>query len=125
MKNRSGFSGGFVIAIITFFALVVIASVTCPDKERHTNALSDKVSSIIADETRDDDSGMAQLGMLLGNAVSGAMIKNLVSVEDYFLFSLGKVYSGDEEHIVSFGIFGHVFTASKEAIKEEIKAFGF
>ena len=123
--KKSGTRGTLLITLITLVALVVIASVTCPDKVKHTNALSDKMSSIIADKTRDDESGLAGLGMLLGNAVSDAVIKNLVSVDDYFLFSLGKVYSEGEEHIVSFGIFGHVFTASKDRIQEEIDSLGF
>ena len=125
MKSKTRTKNSLLIALVTLVALIVIASLTCPDKGKHTDALSDKVSSIIADETRDDDSGVAQLGMLLGNAVSGAMIKNLVTVDDCFLFSIGKVYSGDEEHVVSVGVFGHVFTASKERIKEEINSFGF
>ena len=90
--KKSDTRGTLLITLITLVALVVIASVTCPDKVKHTNALSDKMSSIIADKTRDDESGLAGLGMLLGNAVSDAVIKNLVSVDDYFLFSLGKVY---------------------------------
>ena len=43
---------------------------------------------------------------------------NMVDVDSYFLFSLGRMELNGEEQIVSFGIGGHVFTFNDKIVKQ-------
>ena len=45
----------------------------------------------------------------------------MVSVDDYFIFSIGKLHYGAEEKTVSFGILGHVFTFDSADLRKAIE----
>jgi hypothetical protein len=53
------------------------------------------------------------LGMMLGGALVDKIIDNLVSTENYILFSTTKISWEGETKIIGIGAFGNVFTTSK------------
>ena len=49
------------------------------------------------------------------------IVKNNMDVENYILFSVGKVGSDENERIISVGIMNHVFTISKEELLKKME----
>ena len=44
-------------------------------------------------------------------------IDNLITVDNYFVCSIGKVNYDNKEHIVSVGLLKHIFTVDKDELK--------
>ena len=59
--------------------------------------------------------------MLFSGPIIKTVLNNYLIVDDYFLFSIGRFSYQGEETTVSFGAFGHVFTSSREKMKEKLK----
>jgi len=115
-RRTRRFSTWFII----FAVLIVGMIVSCPDKRAHTDALKDMASILLNDKVSTSKSNDWQyLGAMLGNNVIGAVIDNSLYVDNYFLFSIGRITFDGVENKVSFGIFNHVFTKSREDLKRE------
>lgn len=106
------------LALIILLILGVTAVVTCPDKEAHKDAITKVINEVVQEElgVKEEDN----LGILKGlaNIGAGIFLESKFSVDNYFVCSVGRILYGAENEAVSLGVFGHVFTFSKENIKE-------
>ncbi len=122
-KPRKHF--GWVIAAIVAVALLGIAVVTCPDKQAHKDAIlaviNEKLNENIQNNSKDGDEGLAVLGASLGTSISGWILDSGLTVDNKFVYSVGKFNTGKEIKNVSVGVFGHVFTFSKEDVDKILK----
>lgn len=106
-----------LIGLAIFIGLIIFLYSSCPDKEDHTEALSDSATEIISSQVPGMDVNTL-------NSIEGLddILKwfgsNMVDVDNYFVFSLGKMDLGGEEQVVSLGIGGHVFTFNDKIVKE-------
>ena len=105
------------VLIVLFISLVF----TCPDKQKHVEALNSLTSSVINDQIPEDSDGWEYLGAMLGNKIIGAVFDNNLYVDNYVLFSVGKMSFNGEDNTVSIGIFNHVFTKSREQVRKDAK----
>ena len=53
------------------------------------------------------------LGALIGSQLVGVYIQSSLSVDNYILFSIGKISLKGEEKVVSIGFFNHVSVIGK------------
>lgn len=114
MKRKNYFSFFILVAV------VVLAVVTCPDKRDHKDAIMSVINERISEEIGGDD-GWAALGATLGTSVSEWVLDKGLYVDNYFVCSIGKFNTGKEYKRVSVGVFGHVFTFSKDDVDEVLK----
>jgi hypothetical protein len=110
-------------AFFSILLIIVILSatcvVTCPDKEAHTDALMEVLTDVVEEEMGDEMNenvlSMTISSMALG--LGKMVVKNTMDVDNYFLFSVGKV----GENTISVGVMNHVFTISKEELMKKIE----
>jgi hypothetical protein len=107
--------------LIILLAVAGICVVTCPDKEAHSDALKDLLNTMINSEfskgiETEEDAGFAALGSALGTGIGGWIIDNMLTVENYFVCSVGYVTYDGETRAVSLGVLNHVFTPDEEQI---------
>ena len=97
-KPRKHF--GWVIAAIVAVALLGIAVVTCPDKQAHKDAIlaviNEKLNENIQNNSKDGDEGLAVLGASLGTSISGWILDSGLTVDNKFVYSVGKFNTGKE-----------------------------
>ena len=106
-----------LIGLAIFIGLIVFLYSSCPEKSDHTEALSDSVSQIISEQVPGVD--VNTLSSIPGfDGVLQLVGENMVDVDSYFIFSLGKMDLGVKEQVVSLGIGGHVFTFNDKIVKE-------
>lgn len=106
-----------LIGLAVFIGLIVLLVATCPNKKDHTDALYESVTEIIGEQVPGVD--MSLINSIPGmNGVFEFIGHNLVDVDDYFIFSLGKMDLGGEEQVVSLGICGHVFTFNDKIVQK-------
>lgn len=121
----------FLLWFIFFIVvLAVIGVVTCPDKEEHVDKFASLVTETIADKTEN----MGAVGKAINDVSKTDLLTKAVDkkleVEDYGVFTLGKVEYFDEDYVISLGVFGTVFTISEEMLGDGVvdiwkKEFGF
>ena len=120
--RKSSNKTGLIVTLVCIIALIVLALVTCPDKKKHMDVLKDRMSAVINEQAavNENTTDLEVVGIALFNGLMGKMLDNYITVDDYALFSIGKSTIEGSEGVVSFGIFGHVFTKSKEEMKKQL-----
>ncbi len=110
-------------AFFSILLIIVILSatcvVTCPEKEAHTEALMEVLTDVV-EEKMGDEMNENALSMVVSSAALGIgkmVVKNTMDVDNYFLFSVGKV----GENTISVGVMNHVFTISKEELLKKME----
>lgn len=101
--------------------IVVVAAITCPKKEKHVAVLSDRMNAAFAMQNTSGSDMDNILGGFIFSALATPVLNSMISVDDYFLFSVGHFVFQGEDTIVSIGAFGHVFTLSKDQMIENVK----
>jgi hypothetical protein len=114
------------IAIVVLLAIAGIAVLTCPDKAAHKEAImlviNEKINESVGKETDEGDEGIAVFASSLGSGIIGYVLDNRLSVKNHFVFSTGEIRHLDgETERLSIGVFGHVFTFSKEDLDKALE----
>ena len=113
----------FTLIIVFISGFCVIS---CPDKEAHSEAIMENINELIDEEatkdvTNDTEKALALLASSLVSGISNLVIDSRLTVDNYFLFSIGRVTFEDESRIVSIGMLNHVFTDINDNLKKEIE----
>ena len=106
-------------AAVVFFILLI----TCPSEEKHRQTVVDEIAEAAQREniwqSKDNDL-LGAFGETLGNMLvaqfADAVVGQFMRVDNYVIFSVGKIRYGGETKTVSFGILGHVFTFDADDI---------
>lgn len=107
------------IAWVIVGGLLLIAMLTCPKKQDHIIALSDKLAARA--ELSEESNKLDALLTVAFNKLSEYAIESSVTADDYLFFSIGKLFHKDSKVAVSFGLFGHVFTVPLSKLQELIQ----
>lgn len=101
-----------------FGALLVFLFMSCPDKNDHKERLGGAITELIGEKLHSE----AIEDFLTQSTEFQSLLSTLgtaaVDVDNYFLFSIGKIDLIGEEQVVSFGIGGHVFTFNDDIVKQ-------
>lgn len=107
-----------LIGFVLFIALIIFLHTSCPDKDQHTEALSESIAQMLGEKF--NHSGLDNI--ITDSPELQSFIQDLgyalVNVDDYFLFSIGKINLTGEEQVVSIGIGGHVFTFNDKIVQQ-------
>lgn len=114
-----------LLAIIALLVLGAVAAVvTCPDKQKHKEAIMAVVNEKINEELQTDNEDLLELNAVfgsLGSGIAGKIVDNRLKVKNHFLWSTGEIkdLKGEYQQI-SIGVFGHIFTFNKEDLDRAI-----
>jgi len=132
IPKKKSHTGCLIGILITIIALVAVMIVTCPKTEQHKEVLSTVITATVNDAVHDNDNitgnnFIDNAFRTISNAFAGKVIEaavdNLVTVENYIVCSLGKVHYDGKDHIVSLGIFGHIFTVDEDDLEEAAERY--
>lgn len=128
-KSRTGCLFGIVFVFIAVVALLVV---TCPKPEQHKEALSNVITTTVNDAVNETDNITGNVFVdnafkLISDTFAGKVIRtavdDLVKVDNYVVCSLGKVHYDGEDHIVSLGLLGHIFTVDEDDLREAAEQY--
>ncbi len=111
-----------IVVVAVFFALMF----TCPDKQAHQTKLKERVNGLINDKLTEEDSsglgeGLAWFGSMLLSPIMDKALETKLTVDNYVIFSVGKMEFDGKTRTVSFGILNQVFTPSKSQLETSAK----
>jgi len=101
--------------------IIIIAVITNPNQDRHKEVIKSKLNTYMQKSLKDshsetnsewDQAGKA-LGLMFGGAIIDQIINNLVSTDNYVLFSTTKITWDGKTKIVGIGAFGNVYLTSQ------------
>lgn len=95
--------------IAVLLGIIAVLFFTNPDKEKHIDVLQTKISELLSEKA--DDKVSATMTASLGGSIAKKVLESQLRIDDYYLFSLGKIKDKDTSKTVSFGILGMVFTS--------------
>ncbi len=111
-----------IVAFVLGVFLVLLLVVSCPERTRHIEALTNEVTQAYGDklceEAKEKESVSKEaaeslfsdlFGTGLMRSVSSFAIDNLLLYDTYFIFSTGSIRYQDENHIVTIGVLNMVF----------------
>ncbi len=99
-KNKT--TGRFFRRLL-ILAIPVIAVITNPDKEKHIDKLSEKIYKQVPNSEK------YSIVRNLGKIVSNPILEQIVTIDNYFFFSISKVNILGEEETLGYGFLGMVF----------------
>ena len=115
----------FITIAILLVVLAGVGVVTCPNKQAHKDAImsviNEKINESVSKDSSEGDEGIALFASSLGSGIVGYVLDNRLTVKNYFVFSTGELnkLDGTSERL-SVGVFGHVFTFSKEDLDKAL-----
>lgn len=116
----------FITLAILLVVLAGVGVVTCPDKQAHKDAImsviNEKINESVSKDSSEGDEGIALFASSLGSGIVGYVLDNRLTVKNHFVFSTGELnkLDGTSERL-SVGVFGHVFTFSKEDLDKALE----
>lgn len=109
------------IVLVALGLLLLIAALTNPNQDRHKEVIRSKFNSYMQKSMSEglsetdnewEQAGQA-LGMMLGGALIDRIISNIVTTDNYVIFSTTKITWGGESKVIGIGVFGNVFLTNK------------
>jgi hypothetical protein len=105
------------VSLLIIGLILLFAALTNPRTERHKEVIKTKLKAYMQKsmkesmtDTKDDWEQFGQaLGMMVGTAIIEPIIDNLVSTDNYILFSTTKITWDGETRVIGIGAFGNVF----------------
>ena len=112
--------------ILLLAVLAGIMFFTVPEEEKHVDKLTKEIVASVKDNPDDDDSLLEEIGNAIVGAVSEkavhVYVKNMLTVENYYVVNVGKMHYDGEKRVVTIGAFNHVFCIVKAYdLLDEIK----
>src|SRR5690606_1712354 len=112
---------GFLIII----AVLIVDAITNPDEARHKEVLRNKMKLEMIQAFMDEKeieklNNLDAISFMFGTTVVQKFVDNIVSTDNYIVFSLMKATWGGETKIIGVGLFGNVLLL-KDLEKFEIE----
>lgn len=122
---------GCALTIVLLVGILVAMFIFCPSEAQHKAVISKEFGAAINERfgiTKNDNSIMSSVFSIIGQTTVGIgsdfSVNQMVKVDNYYLFSIGRINIAGKEHIVSIGILNHVFAPDKDDIIMVMKEYG-
>lgn len=113
-----------LLTIVIILLVAVLMTQTVPDKRAHKEAMMKAVKELVDEEAENrgfKDNGLTRIGKSIVNSAIETALNSKLKVDNYYLFNTTHIRQGDENKLLSVGIFGHVFTFDKKMLREALE----
>jgi len=116
MSNNSNNKN--LTAIIILGLIVIVGAIANPDESVHKSQVKDLMYSQMnlekellnsANSGNEWETAGTALGLSLGMSMADKLVENMVSVDNYVIFSITNVRFDGKKKTVGYGLFGNVF----------------
>lgn len=113
-----------LLTIVIILLIAVLMMQTVPDKRAHKEAMMKAVKELVDEEAENrgfKDNGLTRIGKSIVNSAIETALNSKLKVDNYYLFNTTHIRMGEENKLLSVGLFGHVFTFDKKMLREAIE----
>lgn len=119
MKNKRFIRLGIAASLL---ALLIV---TCPQKDAHQDEARIMVTNVLDNKILCSQSKkfgtLSALGSLFVPELVDAFLESELKVDNYLIFSVGKIFYNGKSMTVSFGILGHVFALGQDEMEKSLE----
>ncbi|MBR1688486.1 MAG: DUF4359 domain-containing protein [Prevotella sp.] len=113
----------WVLAFLVIVGMGLVA--TCPDRADHQRAVAEVADQALKEKIGSGgglvESGLRILGKMFAGSVADVAVDQLLTVDNYYVVSIGRIEFNGKSHIVSVGLLNHIFTADKDQLLEKVE----
>ena len=130
--QKKSHTGCFFGTLIVLVAFIIVLILTCPKPEQHKDVLSDVITNTVNDAVNDTtnttgnelvDNAFRSVSNAFAGKVIRSAVDNLVTVDNHIIYSTGKVHYAGQNHTVSVGLLGHIFTIDEDDLQEAARQY--
>ena len=112
-----------LLCVFIVLLLAVLMILTRPDKAQHKEAMMKAIEEYVEEEATDrlGDNVLAKLGKGVVVKTAETALNLKLKENNYYLFNTTYVRLKGENNVLSFGMFGYVYTFDKEMIREKLE----
>lgn len=112
-----------IAALAIVGALLLLLLFTCPKENAHKEKIGQLFTEYMQHQAADDNSGFSQLGYGIAMLLKDKIISSFFTMDDYGIFSIGKITYNGNSRPVTFGILNIVIPLVdvKEAVESAAK----
>lgn len=118
--RRFRISAGAVILVLVLLFLVF----TRPSQQKHEQVIEELINGSVSEmrQSLGMGTGFDAIGNLVADEITKMFMGRKFDVDNYLLFSIGKIHMDNDDHVVTFGIANHVFCFfSKADVKAAVR----
>jgi|GEM_PF-1347262 len=122
-RKNEGLMKKFLFLLIVAAALVG-AYMTCPEKDKHEDAIKSAVRGAVdeySDQKDVPDNALTDIVKSVTAWGASTVLNTQLDYQSYKLFSVCRMKVDGEKRIVSLGLFDHIFTMDKDDILEALE----
>lgn len=106
-----------LITLLIIGILLIVAALTNPNVNRHKEIMKIKLNKLTQQPLPKSDKKWKNTGSLLGMMLAekfvNKMVDQIISVDNYILFSVTKATYRDNTKTIGFGAFGSVYITNE------------
>lgn len=112
-----------LLSLLLLAGLLAAMFCTRPDKKAHEEKMMTVIEEFVDEESQRHGIGsnpFTRLGKQSLMTFAEIMVSSKLRYHDCILFTTTQATLGQEDKLLSVGIFGHVFTFDKEMLREQL-----
>ena len=123
-KEKKKSNRGWWAALIVL-ALLILLAVSCPDKQRHKDAINQEVSSAVTNTLVGKVGNWAVMGNLLVTKVVDMVLDSNIDMHNYLVCSVTTAEYNGKQRVLSVGALGNVWVLfDREQLQKVIEQQG-
>jgi hypothetical protein len=108
--------------IVTIIIVIVLISIlTNPNHDQHCRVIKENFNSYIQQSIGKPENGFEALGLMIGNTIADQMINNIISIDNYVIFSITKMKWEEKNIAIGIGILGNVLIFKEKELNNILK----
>ena len=121
-KKKRGCQTPLIIGLAIIVAILLALFLTCPDRASHEDMVKDSMKETV-NKTYSKSNGedpFKAFGQVLATGIINTAVGQMLTVDNYGIFSIGKIHFNGKTKVVSIGILGHVFTFDANDLERKL-----
>ncbi len=109
-----------LIACIVVGIVLLVLILTCPSADKHRDAIAGEVNKAVSSVVTESYGILGAVGSIFVSPIVNVAVGELLDVDNYLLFSIGKMTYAGETNVVSVGVLNHIFTIHSDKIEKQL-----
>lgn len=111
-----------LLIVVIFLLVAILMVVTVPEKRLHKEAMMEAVEEFVAEEAEDrlGDNVLSKIGKGVVVKTAEVALNSKLRENNYYLFNTTYVRLKGEDHLLSVGLLGKVFTFDKQMLRDKL-----
>lgn len=123
-SRRSGCGTRTLVVTLILVIIGAVLVLTCPDRKSHSDAIRQEFNAAMSQKMGTSNGVLETIIQMGSKYVMGVAADNaldqLLTVDNYFVVSVGRIHYDGSDHVASIGVLNHIFTVNRDDIVQAL-----